>query len=386
MEILTFAESGSGVQPLMSGHACGAQGRLILCERFAPSEWLASGARHFLAHGMTPMVVTNGVDGCNGLQVARSWADSPEARLVRVDGTCHVLGCQPHRTTWTWNAGSAIWVVTEDLKFVSDPMRFGRHIAELNATNNTLVRTYVWGLDPSGTMDGAGGVGGLLVVCNFQSPIGTHFATYDGNGNVVALVNASDGTETARYEHGPFGEPIRVTGSAASLNPFHFSTKRTDNTTDLVFYEYRAYSSTTGRWPSRDPVNELGSQLLARRVQPFNLQEENNLYCFVLNDPVNKYDPDGRVVPAAPVVIVIAGSVAIEFGVRIYCVFTFKPGQEAYIQTATAILAHFSAVITATIETYCDGPGTVRLHLWKDQNGDCHDELVVICTGKKGDA
>lgn len=45
----------------------------------------------------------------------------------------------------------------------------------------------------------------------------------------------------------------------------------------------------------------------------------------------------------------------------------------------TAILAHFSAVITATIQTYCDGPGTVPLHLWKDQNGDCHDELVMIC-------
>jgi hypothetical protein len=116
------------------------------------------------------------------------------------------------------------------------------------------------------------------------------------------------------------------------------------------------------------------------------LQEENNLYRFALNDPVNKYDPDGRVVPAAPVVIIIAGSVAIEFGVRIYSVCAFKRGQEAYIRTPTAILAHFSAVITATIETYCNGPGTVRLHLWKDQNGDCHDELVVICTGKKGGA
>jgi len=61
---------------------------------------------------------------------------------------------------WTNKA----WFVVENLKFVSDPMLFGRHIVELNATNNTLARSYVWGLDLSGTMDGAGGVGGLAWV------------------------------------------------------------------------------------------------------------------------------------------------------------------------------------------------------------------------------
>jgi len=71
---------------------------------------------------------------------------------------------------------------------------------------------------------------------------------------VVALVSASTGTEIARYEYGPFAEPIRLTGPAATLNPFRFSTKRTCNTSDLVLYEYRAYSPTLGRWLSRDPV------------------------------------------------------------------------------------------------------------------------------------
>jgi RHS repeat-associated protein len=279
--------------------------------------------------------------------------------------------------------------VTEDLKFVSDALLFGRHIVELAASDNALVRSHVWGLDLSGTMDGAGGVGGLLWVTlhtGFGAAPGTHFCAYDGNGNIVAMSAASDGLETACYEYGPFGEPIRLSGPAAPLNPFRFSTKRTDLTSDLVLYEYRLYSPTLGRWPSRDPINEPGFQLLTRRVQPFNLQEENDVYRFALNDSINKYDPDGRVVPAAPVVIIIAGSVAIEYGVRIYCVCAFKRGQEAYLRTPTAILAHFSAVITATIQTYCDGPGTVRLHLWKDQNGDCHDELVVICTGKKSGA
>jgi hypothetical protein len=52
------------------------------------------------------------------------------------------------------------------------------------------------------------------------SPVATHFSAYDGNGNVVVLVSASDGSPTAHYEYGPFGEPIRVSGPAATLNPF----------------------------------------------------------------------------------------------------------------------------------------------------------------------
>jgi RHS repeat-associated protein len=48
------------------------------------------------------------------------------------------------------------------------------------------------------------------------------------------------------------------TGTIAKDNPFRFSTKRTDDTTDLVLYEYRAYSPSLGRWISRDPIEEEG--------------------------------------------------------------------------------------------------------------------------------
>jgi len=169
----------------------------------------------------------------------------------------------------------------KDLKFAGDPVLFGRHIVELRASDNTLVRSYSWGLDLSGTMDGAGGVGGLLWVTLHTASgpaAGTHFAAYDGNGNIVALSAASDGSETARYEYGPFGEPIRVTGPAATNNPFRFSTKRTDSTTDLVLYEYRVYQPSTGRWLSRDAIEERGASS-----------------GFCRNDPVCKVDLFGLV-------------------------------------------------------------------------------------------
>jgi len=162
-------------------------------------------------------------------------------------------------------------------------------------------------------MDGAGGVGGLLWVTLHTASgpaAGTHFVAYDGNGNIVVLSAASDGSETARYEYGPFGEPIRVTGPArATLNPFRFSTKRTCNTTDLVVYEYRAYSPALGRWLSRDPIGELGFMLLGGGTLPITGMEfddesngapisergDENLYVFVGNDPISFLDMLGLV-------------------------------------------------------------------------------------------
>ncbi|MCX7866653.1 MAG: RHS repeat-associated core domain-containing protein, partial [Limisphaera sp.] len=169
---------------------------------------------------------------------------------------------------------------TEDLKFVSDPVWFGRHIAELNATNQALVSSYVWGLDLSETLHGAGGVGGLLWVRLASGPFsGAHFVTYDGNGNVWQLVSSSTGTATARYEYGPFGEPLRTTGPMVKENPFRFSAKYQDGETDLLYYGYRYYNPSTGRRLSRDPIEERGGR---------------NLYGFCRNDAVARLDSPGQ--------------------------------------------------------------------------------------------
>ena len=218
-------------------------------------------------------------DAENRVVKVESRSDTPQASWRRVEWTYDALGRRIRQTTRVWTNNT--WAVVEDLELISDPMLFGRHIAELNASDNTLVRSYVWGLDLSGTMDGAGGVGGLLSVTLHTATgpaAGAHFAAYDGNGDVVALVSASTENETARYENGPFGEPIRITGPAANLNPFRFSTKRTCNTTDLVLYEYRVYNPSLGRWLGRDPIEGRGGL---------------NLCGFVGNNPVSRVDPFG---------------------------------------------------------------------------------------------
>ena len=151
----------------------------------------------------------------------------------------------------------------------------------LNGTNNTMVKAFLWGLDMSGSLHGAGGVSGLIAFASRQAPVGTHFVAYDGNGNVAALVDGSGGSLTARYEYDPFGQTIRSSGSAAALNPLRFSSKHADDETDLAYYGYRYLSPNMGRWLSRDPIGERGGR---------------NLYGFVANNSISRVDPLGLAV------------------------------------------------------------------------------------------
>jgi len=57
-----------------------------------------------------------------------------------------------------------------------------------------------------------------------------------------------------------------------------FSTKPLDAETGLYYYGYRSYDPVTGRWPSRDPIEERGGV---------------NLYGFVENEAMNGYDVHG---------------------------------------------------------------------------------------------
>jgi RHS repeat-associated protein len=128
-------------------------------------------------------------------------------------------------------------------------------------------------------MEGAGGVGGLLKVKDYAESTTEHFVAYDGNGNVAGLTDAGTGAVTARYEYGPFGEALRATGVMGMKNPLRFSTKYTDDQTGLLYYGYRYYNPTPGRWLSRDPLEERGGR---------------NLCVFAGNDPLDYIDTDGR--------------------------------------------------------------------------------------------
>ncbi len=83
------------------------------------------------------------------------------------------------------------------------------------------------------------------------------------------------------YRYSAFGEPevYSPTGqqlvSTAIENDVLWNSRRYDISTKLYYYKYRHYHPKLGRWPSRDPIGEDGGI---------------NLYAFVGNDGVNRWD------------------------------------------------------------------------------------------------
>ena len=150
-------------------------------------------------------------------------------------------------------------------------------IREAVATNSlftipsSLFTYNLWGLDLDGTMQGAGGVGGLLAVVRDGE---TYLPTYDANGNVSEYVSATDGTIAAHYDYSPFGETLVASGPQAASFTHRFSTKPYCQTTGFCEYQMRKYCPDIGRWMSRDPMGEEGG----------------GLFLFLLNNPLIQID------------------------------------------------------------------------------------------------
>jgi RHS repeat-associated protein len=171
-----------------------------------------------------------------------------------------------------WNNTTGTGTPATDLTFVCD----GWNLMGELSSSHSAARTYSWGLDLSGSMDGEGGIEGLLEVSDAAN--GMYLTTFDGNGNIASLQKVIDCGSAAGYEWGPFGEVIRATGPLALVNPFGFSTKFSDSETGLLNYGYRYYNPSAGRWLSRDPAGEEGGP--------------NACEAFA-NSPINVRDPLG---------------------------------------------------------------------------------------------
>jgi len=145
---------------------------------------------------------------------------------------------------------------------------------------------YLHGRDLSGTVDGAGGIGGLLARSHGYSSGSWAYHNFyhsDGNGNVTALVNTG-GTLQASYIYDPYGRYLSGTGTLLMSNVMRFSSKpwigfQGAATSGLYYYGYRFYDPYLQRWLNRDPISERAGQ---------------NVYAFVHNRPTSLRDPFGE--------------------------------------------------------------------------------------------
>ena len=132
------------------------------------------------------------------------------------------------------------WTPSHSTTYVYDGWNL---VMEIQSSNippfQSSTNTYVWGKDLSGSLQGAGGIGGLLAV----SLDGTwYFPFYDNNGNITAYVGES-GSVVAEYAYDAFGGLIASSGPIADAFAHRFSTKYLDSETGLYYYGYRFYSS-----------------------------------------------------------------------------------------------------------------------------------------------
>jgi len=212
------------------------------------------------------------------------------------------LGRRVRKYSYLWDpnmnggyGGWPIWPIEpiEDYRYVYDDWNV---VLELDDSNQVL-RKYIWGLDLSGSLHAAGGIGGLLSITDANATPATstddvdYIYFYDANGNVGQLLDWQDSlgdpvpTIVAKYEYDPNGNALldpanaSTSGPYAATNPFRFSTKYLDPESGQHYYGHRFLDPPLGRWTSRDPIEEKGGV---------------NLLEFTKNNPLLYFDPLGK--------------------------------------------------------------------------------------------
>ncbi|MCH9625488.1 MAG: hypothetical protein S4CHLAM123_06630 [Chlamydiales bacterium] len=97
---------------------------------------------------------------------------------------------------------------------------------------------------------------------------------HDQRGCLVTLIDPEQAIAIESYRYTSFGEELTDT----QLSPWRFSSKRTDEETQLVFFGRRYYYPELGRWITQDPEG---------------FHDGPNLYAYLHNGPLLSIDPYG---------------------------------------------------------------------------------------------
>jgi RHS repeat-associated protein len=179
------------------------------------------------------------------------------------------------------SVGNCLWSVPNETWYIYD----GARVVQERNGNNTPTVSYTRGNDLSVSLEGAGGIGGLLARSIYSGGNWTNHADYyaDGNGNITSLIDTNQSI-VASYRYDPFGNIISKSGSLADANVYRFSSKEVHVNSGMCYYGFRFYEPNLQRWVNRDPIGERGGV---------------NLYAYVQNDPSDHFDffgLDGQVI------------------------------------------------------------------------------------------
>src|SRR5439155_24667437 len=149
---------------------------------------------------------------------------------------------------------------------------------------------YQDGLRPIADLDSAGNVVSRFVyaeLANVPDYLVKGGATYrivtDQLGSPRLVIDTATGSVAQELAYDTFGNVLVDTNPG--FQPFGFAGGLYDRDTQLVRLGARDYDPSIGRWTAKDPIQFRGGS--------------TNLYDYVLNDPVNYVDRDGRALALA---------------------------------------------------------------------------------------
>jgi RHS repeat-associated protein len=173
---------------------------------------------------------------------------------------------------YTWSGGA--WSLTNEVRLIYDGALIIQHRNASNFPTLTLTR----GLDLSGSLQGAGGIGGLLAFIEPANSSAQHYFYHsDGSGNVTCLINTNQ-LVVGRYLYDPFGDTVASSGPKSAANPYQFSSKPVHTPSGKHDFLYRWYLAKLQRFANADPIAESGGL---------------NLHRLAGNNPLSKLDKFG---------------------------------------------------------------------------------------------
>jgi RHS repeat-associated protein len=255
--------------------------------------------------------------------------NNPTAGDTRTDFVYDGLNRMRKRIEWVWtcnpqqsplggaqpNSGgggggsSCVWGEVSETWYVYD----GRRVIQERDSNNVPTVSYTRGNDLSVSLEGAGGIGGLLARSSgYSSGNWSSHADYyaDANGNVTSLTDGNQSV-VASYRYDPFGNIISKSGTLANANVYRFSSKEVHVASGMYYYGYRFYDPNLQRWINRDPLGDIASlpyttahgQSEVERDSDAQFDEaillgawtevNRNLYGTTDNNPINEFDANG---------------------------------------------------------------------------------------------
>lgn len=169
--------------------------------------------------------------------------------------------------TFTYDSlGRRLSKTTEKMGVLSTQYFFYDEQKEIGTTDEQgqITTLRVLGNTPRGEL-------GAAVALELRGSI--YIPIHDLYGNIAKLLSLNK-TKAESYAYTAFGEE-KV--SPAPLSPWRYASKRTDET-GLVYFGHRYYIPSLGRWLTPDPLGYDAGP---------------NLYAYLSNSPLNRYDEQG---------------------------------------------------------------------------------------------